>query len=694
MSFASKQVTPQVAYREQLDKRNIKGLEVSQLGLELLSPESTAQLLGFGNFWSIKIPYFGLEGTRTGFDRVRLLYDNSRMKYSQPRASGSHIYFTPQTPWHAYAQNVDVPIIITEGEFKAWAIRKALEEEGLVDMGVIGLAGVTSWGAKGLPLHKDLMRIAWRRKKDFGYTPRRVFILFDYDGKEENGEPNAQVGMAETKLATVLRGLGAEVNLCRVGLFGPGVNQKYAIDDHLHAKGTLGEVLSRPSATLNGTDTLDVKLYEFSTKYAFVNGDVIRLSDGHLFHYAKAKIDAATERFALPTPTPVNPGKTRMVELLDEYKSWKRRIALNDIGMYPRYQGFEITPEGQYNTFKNWEFEPLLGDVSPYLEFCAYFFSDDPEFENYWHDWVANIFQRPWARNYTTPQLISPLEGVGKSYIAEFITDMIGTGRGAGATVVGPDQLFSPYTGFLAGKILVVVNEPSSDRETHSAKLKNLITAPTININNKYGVAYDVDNYINYIFTSNKPFVTTMSGNARREAVYSPLSQDPRKVGAMVSKLSTWAKTEDGYAKVLNWYMTRDIAGFDPKVPAKMTVSKQAAIDASQTDTQVFAKDIWNWVKENLDGEAFITAKQRNLLHEYFAPDEKAPSAQYVNRALLNFCRVDLEMAYLQGVKTKGVMLSKLGGKGVVGEHGIKTKIANRTAEAIMKLFSDEGKWG
>jgi phage/plasmid-associated DNA primase len=46
----------------------------------------------------------------------------------------------------------------------------------------------------------------------------------------------------------------------------------------------------------------------------------------------------------------------------------------------------------------------------------------------------------------------------------------------------------------MRGKVFVVVNEPSSDRDDHSAKLKNLITGKEITINNKYGAQYSIKN--------------------------------------------------------------------------------------------------------------------------------------------------------------------------------------------------------
>ena len=166
--FASHTTQPEQLYYNDLKNRHITDEDAKILGLELLNPEQTQALIGHTKDWAIKIPYFDLQGQETGFTRIRLLMPKTKMKYSQKRSSGAHIYFPPTINWQSYIKDVRLPLIITEGEFKSWAIVKAVANEGL-NHAVIGLAGVTSWGDKAneTPLHKDLMEIMW--KKTTGY---------------------------------------------------------------------------------------------------------------------------------------------------------------------------------------------------------------------------------------------------------------------------------------------------------------------------------------------------------------------------------------------------------------------------------------------------------------------------------------------------------------------------------------------
>jgi len=691
--FGASIVTPQQLYTNYLQDRGYDATDIAQLGLELLDREQTRALLGHTGEWSIRIPYRDIDGKDTGFDRVRLLQPRSKMKYSQARASGSHIYFPIKTNWRRVITDVDIPVIITEGEFKAWSITKVLVADTL-PYACLGLAGVTSWTDKqGLHLHKDLMQIMWRKKTSFESKSRQVYIIFDYDGAKAEGEPNEQVALAETKLAITLRGLGAEVHLCRVGRFGYGEGKKYAIDDHLQAGKTLTEVLTATSIVMNGVDTLDVKLHEFSTKYAMLNGDVIRLMDGHILNFNKARIDSAQHIFIQTSTVQGRNGAppkvvSREIPLIEEYKKWPKRCDIKKVGIYPRYQGLRVTPDGCYNYLNAWSHFPVAGDINLYAEFCKYFFRDEIEFMEYWHDWVANIVQFPHRRNNTTPQFVSNSEGIGKSAVAEFIAEMLGLGDGAPAIIVGPDELFGAFNGLLRNKIFVVVNEPSSDRDDHSAKLKNFITSKEITINNKYGAQYSIENYINFVFTTNRPYVTTMGNSARREAIYKPETLTNAETQPLVVALMRWARA-GGFGAVLNWYYNRDISTFDPFKAAPNTKRKAQVVKLSQSVTQQFANDLVEWARTHINGVAFFTNQQLQILFRAWQGDERMPSAKYVKSALAGIAPGDEAVVFMKtdaGDVTKNItMRGWFIGKTNDWEICNKRNAAKATADAVAK---------
>jgi hypothetical protein len=690
MGFASHITQPSELYIQFLKNRHFDDIDIQQLGLELLDKDKTKSLLGHTAEWSIKIPYFDVDGNDTGFVRVRLLQPKTKMKYSQARSSGSHIYFPPTVNWRTILNNVDIPLIITEGEFKTWAITKAIGTEQL-GHACIGLAGVTSWTSKkSTQLHPDLMQFMWQKKSAFETKHRKVMIVFDYDGAKDDGEPNEQVAFAETKLAVTLRGLGAEVHLCRVGKFSNGKGAKYAIDDHLAAGGTLGTVLATTSVVMNGVDTLDVRLHEFATKYALYNGDVIRLDDGHIMPFHKAKVDSAQHVFIQQLTVPgrgTQPPRvtSREIMLLEEYKKWRKRCDIRKVGVFPQYQGLKITPDGNYNYLSSWSHDAVDGDPALYLDFCTYFFRDEPAFADYWHDWVANVVQHPYRRNNTTPQFVSNIEGIGKSAVAEFIAEMLGLGEHGPAIIIGPDELFGSFNGIFKNKILIVINEPSSDREDHSAQLKSMITGKEIAINNKYGAQYNIENYMNFIFTSNKPYITKMGNNARREAIYKPASLTNIETHPLVVNLMSWARHEKGFGKVLNWYYNRDISHFDPSKPAPDTKYKQVAIQAGRSPIEAFAKELNDWVLEKLDGHAAFTPAQLEILCERWGHDSRA-KVQYIKKALLNYMDIESKLIKHSG-KTSRYSVCKVTSQKVadrdLDKYGALGQLATDTETAV-----------
>lgn len=150
-------------------------------------------------------------------DNPEMEYKNGQFKpfckYLSPPGRANMIYFPPNTP-PEFLQRKDVPIVITEGEFKTLALQRLakykVESDGQRFL-PLGLSGVWNWrgivgkltGPHGERVDQkgtipDLDRIYW--------TGRRVIVAFDADAKE-----NESVENAKKHLARELRMRGAEV---------------------------------------------------------------------------------------------------------------------------------------------------------------------------------------------------------------------------------------------------------------------------------------------------------------------------------------------------------------------------------------------------------------------------------------------------------------------------------------------------
>jgi hypothetical protein len=153
-------------------------------------------------------------------------------KYIQPPGRGNLIYFPPDLPPGAL-DDLDVPIIITEGEFKALALWRLANHEARGPRFMpIAFAGVWNWkgtvgkvqGPNGerrdvKGVIPDVERIAWKG--------RRVIVAFDADC-----EHNPKVRAARWQLSTALIGRGA-----LVGVLEWPIEEGKGIDDRLARSG-------------------------------------------------------------------------------------------------------------------------------------------------------------------------------------------------------------------------------------------------------------------------------------------------------------------------------------------------------------------------------------------------------------------------------------------------------------------------
>jgi hypothetical protein len=168
-----------------------------------------------------------------------------------------------------------------------------------------------------------------------------------------------------------------------------------------------------------------------------------------------------------------------------------------------------------------------------------------------------------------------------------------------------------------------------------------MVTGKEIMINNKYGAQYVIDNHMNFVLTSNDAYITKMSNNSRREAIFRPITLTNKETHPKVVKLMLWARSTGGFGKVLNWYYERDISEYDASSAAPDTKYKQTAVDASKSPIQAFAQELTMWVTEKLDGVAAFTPAQLEVLCELWG-HERRPRLQYIRKAMLAHGELEL----------------------------------------------------
>jgi hypothetical protein len=140
--------------------------------------------------------------------------------------------------------------------------------------------------------------------------------------------------------------------------------------------------------------------------------------------------------------------------------------------------------------------------------------------------WMAHLVQRPWEAPGVVVVLRSQCEGTGKSTVLNWLASMLGIHA---LLLADPSQLVGRFNAHLETISFVGLNELgwAGDKES-AAKLKSIISDPTISVERKHGGVYSVPNFLHIMATSNSDWVVPAGYRARRFFV---LDVDPRRAG-------------------------------------------------------------------------------------------------------------------------------------------------------------------
>ena len=247
------QALPPNLVGEELTSSDIAALEARwidrQLGqaafLRRVDSFTGAQLVGRrgGDYAGIAIPYLAPGSHHVREYRLRRDHPDFeegtngelrvKQKYLSPPGRGNMLYLPPGCD-HIVLTNTELPLVITEGEFKTLALSRLARwnNDHSARFLPIGIAGVFNWrgviakaeGPDGQRLNvkgpiADLNWIAWQGRK--------VLIAFDADAGTKE-----QVRFARAELAQHLRRRGASV-----GFYEWALAKGKGIDDHLATVG-------------------------------------------------------------------------------------------------------------------------------------------------------------------------------------------------------------------------------------------------------------------------------------------------------------------------------------------------------------------------------------------------------------------------------------------------------------------------
>lgn len=132
-----------------LKRSGLNGVDVAAMQLASLDAAAVHRLTKHARVPAYVLPYFDQSGVKTDFFRLRFLGDvhdlrtGKVIRYWQPPKSPVHAYFPPGMPWQKAATDAKAPLLVTEGEKKAYAGAKLLNRL------VFGIGGNWSFQVNG-----------------------------------------------------------------------------------------------------------------------------------------------------------------------------------------------------------------------------------------------------------------------------------------------------------------------------------------------------------------------------------------------------------------------------------------------------------------------------------------------------------------------------------------------------------------
>jgi hypothetical protein len=216
------------------------------------------------------------------------------------------------------------------------------------------------------------------------------------------------------------------------------------------------------------------------------------------------------------------------------------------------YRTFEFCPKikqnpTNYNLFTGFKYDSdIINDeisfnkyVSPFLNHILYICDNNNEVAQYVINWISHIIQKPYEKTETVVVLFSHTHGVGKNVFTSILEKIIGYS----ISINNVDNLFDRFNFEMSNKLLCICNEVNASRYDVSNELKDIITRNTHQIEIKGKEKVTINDYKNYIFTTNNEMLIKVTQSDRRFQM----------IECTQSK-----KSNDYYSEIVNLYSTEE----------------------------------------------------------------------------------------------------------------------------------------
>lgn len=371
-------------------------------------------------------------------------------------------------------------------------------------------------------------------------------------------------------------------------------------DSYTGRRANLGSIfraagLALPQAVSDEED-LPEWLKEMNSQYAFIDNPagIYRLKHDDYISLDLFKLRHRPETIAITVGD-----KQKIVTVADAWISDKNRRYHAGLTFEPN--GPSVTDKDLLNLWQGLDTHPAPGCVKPFLR-LLYRLIPDPKASKYVLRWLAHLFQTPQVKLNTALVIHSQQQGVGKNLLFETIQAIIGPHH---STLIGQAELESEFNAWARHKILIIGDEvDKSARRDRADKLKSLITGTSIIINEKHEKHKSTPNHANFVFLSNSPEAIYIDQTDRRYFVWN-VTADPL-TEAQASEYVEW-RDQGGLSALLNFFLSINLAAFNPKAHAPNTVGKQMMIRSNNTSLEDWCAELVDDNQPDAKGVEVIT---------------------------------------------------------------------------------------
>ena len=534
---------------------------------------------------ALVIPYFSpakklvtyeLGSVQMPFCRVRYLADSpptggftqkKPLRYSQPPHSGAQVYWPPTEDWVRIIADSREPILITEGEAKALTAC-------IVGFPTVGLGGVSNFTNHndGLLL-PALRQVQWRG--------REVYIVFDSDAAS-----NPAVRMAEARLVEALqRQLGAR---CRIVRFLQSGEEKIGLDDFLIREGSKG--LTELLCAASDLSGLDVKVIALNSSVAWIESEG-QVYDTELKQFMQKDNFVTGSRFSSQIHIGAPTGQRSKETHTSVARAWlthphAQRYA--DVLFRPG-EGAAVDVANGHQALNLWEgFVDEPGDATPFLQLTQFLLKDSrDDMREFPVKLMAYKAQNPQRKVPIALMLVGE-KGTGKSMWCKTIMMAFDPY----SAPVNSSSFAGDFQGWLEKTLIVFVDEVEpKDLQKGSEILKKLISAEQMPMNEKYRKARTVNNYTQFLFSTNKVEAAAFDFDDRRMCVIGAPHKNDRLDSAFYADYERWLGG-GGAKAVMHYLLEYPLRGWEPPPEPPLSAEKVVAYLESLTPVQRLAEDM------------------------------------------------------------------------------------------------------